>query len=229
MTSSTDIRVGGLARLSSCDWPGELAATVFLQGCPWRCPYCHNTHLLQMGEGDGPAWSEVKTFLATRMGLLDAVIFSGGEPTVQPALIEGVREVRALGFKIGLHTGGPFPDRFAELLPLLDWVGFDVKSPWADYSSITGAPGSGEAARQSLRSLAISGVEFEVRTTVHPDLLGAQALTRMAEELALEGVSRWVLQPYRAEGTSGALPPVRFDASDVPPAVAERFSEFVVR
>jgi len=182
-----------------------------------------------MGAGDGPPWPEVMAFLTTRVGLLDAVVFSGGEPTVQEPLADALSEVRALGFKIGLHTGGPHPERFAELLPLLDWVGFDVKAPWDDYASITGAPGSGEATRASLRALVASGVDFEARTTVHPDLLGSAAIVRMSQELAREGVSRWVLQPYRAEGTQGALPPVRFSAADVPSGVAERFREFSVR
>ncbi len=221
--------MGGLARLSSCDWPGELAATVFLQGCPWRCPYCHNPHLLQAGEGDGPTWSRVKAFLATRMGLLDAVVFSGGEPTVHSAISAAVREVRTMGFKVGLHTGGQYPDRLSETLPSLDWVGFDVKAPWDEYAAITGVAHSGDIARESLRRLVRTGVDFEVRTTVHPDLLDSAALIRMAEELSAEGVTRWVLQPYRPEGTDGALRTASFSAAHVPPGLAESFSAFSIR
>lgn len=221
--------MGGLTRLSSCDWPGELAATVFLQGCPWRCPYCHNTHLLQVGVGDGPSWPEVKTFLATRIGLLDAVVFSGGEPTMQPALAGAVAEVRTMGFKVGLHTGGQYPQRLTELLPMLDWVGLDVKAPWDEYARVTGASGSGDIARESLRRLALSGVGFEARTTVHPDLLDAATLVRMADELVAAGVTRWALQPYRPEGTDGGLRAASFSAVNVPPGLAERFSEFSIR
>jgi pyruvate formate lyase activating enzyme len=148
-----ELRVGGLSRLSSCDWPGQLVATVFLQGCPWRCRYCHNPHLLP-APGDGEiAWREVLAFLEARRGLLDGVVFSGGEPTVQAALPAAMRTVRALGFGVGLHTGGPTPERLKAVLPLVDWVGFDVKAPFADYARITGVASSGEAARLSLTHL----------------------------------------------------------------------------
>ena len=143
----TDLRVGGLARWSSCDWPGQLVATVFLQGCPWRCRYCHNPHLLPV-HGDGEiAWPQVLAFLETRRDLLDGVVFSGGEPLIQAALPEAMGAVRALGFGVGLHTSGAAPERLKAVLPLVDWVGFDVKAPFADYARITGVAGSGEAAR----------------------------------------------------------------------------------
>lgn len=229
MTSSTDLRVGGLARLSSVDWPGELAATVFLQGCPWRCPYCHNPHLLQAGAGDGPPWPEVMAFLAGRVGLLDGVVFSGGEPTVQRALADAVAEVRALGFRVAVHTGGPDSERFRAVLAHVDWVGFDVKAPWQAYPRITGVEGSGAQARESLAALVDSRVPFEARTTIHPDLLGVEDLELMADELVAAGVRRWVLQPFRAEGTSGALPSATLDARSTERRFAERFEHFSIR
>jgi pyruvate formate lyase activating enzyme len=203
--TSTSLRVGGLAPLSSVDWPGELAATVFLQGCPWRCPYCHNPHLLGASGGDELGWGSVVDFLRTRVGLLDGVVFTGGEPTVQAGLADGVREVRELGFRVALHTGGPVPTRVREVLPLLDWVGFDLKAPFADYERVTHVPGSGEAARESLAAVLASGVVYEARTTVHPALLNDDALVRMADELAEMGVERWVLQPFRAQGCGDEL------------------------
>jgi pyruvate formate lyase activating enzyme len=182
------------------DWPGELVATVFLQGCPWRCPYCHNPHLLGVTGGDGLEWTGLVEFLRTRVGLLDAVVFSGGEPTAQGGLAEAMREARELGFRVALHTGGPVPARVAEVLPLVDWVGFDAKAPFSEYERVTRVAGSGEAARESLELLIASGVAYEIRTTVHPTLLDEAALLRMADELAEMGVERWVLQPFRVEG-----------------------------
>ena len=125
-----ELRVGGLERLSMCDWPGELAATIFCQGCPWDCPYCHNPHLLPVTGRHEIAWREVVDFLKSRRGLLDGVVFSGGEPTLQSALPQAIAEVRDLGFRIGLHTAGPYPGRLAQVLPLVDWVGFDIKTPF---------------------------------------------------------------------------------------------------
>jgi len=199
-TRADDLRIGGLVRLSSVDWPGELVATVFLQGCPWRCPYCHNQHLLEAKPEDGSAlipWSEIREFLVGRVGLLDAVVFSGGEPVAQSLISSAITEASDLGFKVGFHTGGAHSGRFAEILPLLAWVGFDVKAPFADYERVTGVTGSGAQALESLRALARSKIPFEVRTTVDPTLLGPDDLARMAAELDREGVARWVIQPVR--------------------------------
>jgi pyruvate formate lyase activating enzyme len=190
----TELRIGGLQRFSSCDWPGELAATLFCQGCPWSCPFCYNQVLRPARGHDEIAWADVAAFLATRRGLLDGVVFSGGEPLAQAALPAAIAEVRALGFRVGLHTGGFAPDRFARVLPLVDWVGFDVKAPFAEYGRITGAPGSGGTARESLAQLLSSGVACELRTTVYRDVLDDTALMRMADELSAIGAKNWVLQ-----------------------------------
>ncbi|HEY0283673.1 MAG TPA: anaerobic ribonucleoside-triphosphate reductase activating protein [Rhizomicrobium sp.] len=201
-----ELRIGGLSRLSSCDWPGELVATVFCQGCSWRCPYCHNPDLLPATGKSSIPWEEVRAFLATRRNLLDAVVFSGGEPLLQQALSEAMRDASAMGFKIGLHTGGAVSSRFAEVLPLVDWVGFDVKAPFDDYARITGIDGSGRHARESLIALLASGVANEVRTTVHPRLLGPGILDQMAHELAGLGVVCWVLQAFRGRSTTSLAP-----------------------
>ena len=194
------LRVGGLTPLSTTDWPGMLAAVVFCQGCPWRCGYCHNPGLIPArGDSEIP-WTDVLSFLRRRRGLLDAVVFSGGEPTAQAGLVDAVREVRALGFKIGLHTGGMYAQRLAEVLPLVDWVGLDVKAPFADYARITGAAGSGERALAGLRQVLASGVDHEIRTTVHPALLGDAAVIGLAHGLADLGVKRYVIQAFRSQG-----------------------------
>jgi pyruvate formate lyase activating enzyme len=194
------LRVGGFTPLSTTDWPGMLAAVVFCQGCPWRCGYCHNPDLITpRGDNEIP-WTDVLAFLRRRRGLLDAVVFSGGEPTAQAGLVDAVREVRALGFKIGLHTGGMYAQRLAEVLPLVDWVGLDVKAPFADYARITGAAGSGERALAGLQQVLASGVDHEIRTTVHPALLGDTAVIGLAHDLADLGVKRYVIQAFRSQG-----------------------------
>jgi pyruvate formate lyase activating enzyme len=132
--------------------------------------------------------------------LLDAVVFSGGEPTAQPTLVDAIGAVRRLGFDVGLHTGGAYPRRLARALPQVDWVGLDVKAPAADYPAVTGVPGSGMTALASLDLLVAAGIEYEVRTTVHPALTPSPALERLARELAARGVERWILQRFRATG-----------------------------
>jgi len=198
------LRVGGLTPLSTTDWPGMLAAVVFCQGCPWRCGYCHNPDLIPpRGENEIP-WEDVLAFLRRRQGLLDGVVFSGGEPTLQPELADAMREVCALGFKIGLHTGGAYPRRLAEVLPLVDWVGLDAKAPFADYARITGVDGSGERAQSSLESVLASGVAHEIRTTVHPALLADADVVDLAQDLSARGVKHYVIQAFRSQGCADA-------------------------
>jgi len=194
------LRVGGLTPLSTTDWPGKLAAVVFCQGCPWRCGYCHNPDLIPpRGEHETP-WEDVIAFLRRRQGLLDGVVFSGGEPTLQRGLAAAMREVRALVFKIGLHSGGAYPDKLAAVLPLVDWVGLDIKAPFDAYARITGAEGSGKHARKSLEHVLAAGVEHEIRTTVHPALLADDEVVEIAHDLSGRGVKRYVIQAFRSQG-----------------------------
>jgi pyruvate formate lyase activating enzyme len=198
------LRVGGFVPFTSTDFPGALAAVVFCQGCPWRCGYCHNPHLIPARGDDEREFSRLLDWLAQRRGLLDAVVFSGGEPTAQAALADAIAAVRALGFAIGLHTGGAYPRRLAEVLRNVDWVGIDVKAPTDEYASVTGVTGSGLAALASLDLVIDAGADHEVRTTVHPALTPPAALERLARELATHGVERWILQPFRPIGCANA-------------------------
>ena len=198
-------KLGGLVPFSTVDFPGKLACVVFISGCPWRCRYCHNPHLQsRQREAGEPDWAATLTWLAGRQGLLDAVVFCGGEPLAERWLPQMLREVKALGLQTALHTGGAYPDRLARCLPLLDWVGFDIKAPFEHYENITQIPRSGVAARKSLTQIIESGVPFECRTTAHPELLSDADLLRLAATLAVQGVAHFVLQPFRAHGCADA-------------------------
>jgi pyruvate formate lyase activating enzyme len=185
---------------SAADFPGALAAVVFCQGCPWRCRYCHNPHLVPAAREGDVAWTDVLAWLEERRGLLDAVVFSGGEPLAQPSLADAMDAVRRQGFAVGLHTGGAYPRRLADVLPHVDWVGYDLKAPRDGYVTVTAIDASGEAAWTGLDALLHSGVACEIRTTVHPALTDGDALLHMAESLRERGVARWVLQRFRAQG-----------------------------
>ena len=192
--------IGGVTPLSTLDFPDALAAVVYCQGCPWGCPYCHNEPLREITDQTERDSASVLTWLEGRRGLLDAVVFSGGEPTLQDGLGPMLDAVRALGFKVGLHTTGMYPDALAAILPLCDWVGLDVKAPRAAYDRITGVVRSGEAAFASLSLLLQSGVPCETRTTWHPGLLTEAELTTLAGELAAADAGRWVIQGFRPDG-----------------------------
>jgi pyruvate formate lyase activating enzyme len=158
------LRVGGLTRCSASDYPGKLAAVVFCQGCAWRCDYCHNPELQPMRGREEMEWTEVRAFLVRRRGLLDAVVFSGGEPTLQRGLCTAMRQAKALGFLIGLHTAGIVPRRLAQVLPLVDWVAMDVKAPFHEHERVTGVRGSGRRARESRDLILRSGVACALHT-----------------------------------------------------------------
>lgn len=192
--------VAGLSQFSTVDYPGYLCAVIYTQGCPCRCRYCHNTSL-QPGQGSSVmSWSTIMGWLTTRKGLLDAVTFCGGEPTVHKSLLLAIKQVKALGFNVALHTSGLYPHNFANLLPHLDWVGFDVKAPFARYPDITRIPGSGGKVKESLERMLSRNISYEIRTTIHNTILSGADLVLMAQELRMIGVSRWVLQRFNKAG-----------------------------
>lgn len=188
------LSVGGLTPLTTIDYPGELAVVVFCRGCPWRCRYCHNGHLLSTDGAGALAWPDVMAFLRRRRGLLDALVFSGGEPTAQRSLGDAIGEARRLGFKIGLHTAGCYPQRLAALLPQIDWVGLDIKALPGDYPALTGVAHSGEPAWRSLRLLTGAGIPYEVRVTVHDSLLPPPQLHELLDRLRSAGARDVMLQ-----------------------------------
>ena len=194
----SELLIGGVETFSAVDFPGKLAAVIFMQGCPWRCPFCYNAVIQKIGQPTNFLWPKFIEFLQTRQGKLDAVVFSGGEPLVQDSLSQAMAEVRALGFEIGLHTGGYRPEHLQKVLPLVDWVGLDIKAPFeaARYQSVT-QTNHLEKVLQSLDLLLKSGKDFECRTTCDPRLLKVEDIYAMAAALKARGVKKYFLQQYR--------------------------------
>ncbi len=192
--SSELIQIGGVTPFTTIDYPGELAAVLFLQGCPWRCDYCHNKGFIDRKQVAAVSWESVLDFLGERKTLLDAVVFSGGEPTLQTGLPEAIQQVKHLGFKIGLHSAGVYPARLQKLLPWLDWVGLDIKAPASRYSAITGVSNSAERAWDSARLLVDSDVDYEIRTTLHPKLISRSDLYQLVDELKQINVRHYRVQ-----------------------------------
>lgn len=192
------IVVGGVEKFSAVDFPGVLTAVVFMQGCPWKCPFCHNASIRPILKENDFSWDLFVNFLKTRQGKLDAVTFSGGEPLVQDGLSEAIKDVKALGFKIGLHTGGYRPEHLAKILPLVDWVGLDIKAPFEaeKYKNIVGVDQL-DKVEKSLNLLLESGGDFECRTTCDPRFLTSEDLLAIAKELHKRGVKKYFLQKYR--------------------------------
>jgi len=194
------ICVAGITPFTTIDFPGRLAGVFYLQGCPWRCRYCYNTEFLPFPPGGSLIPVEkILQFLQSRKKNLEGIVFSGGEPTAHEALGNWMRAVKEMGYEIGLHTNGMFPERLREVLPLCNWVGMDIKAPFDGYEKVTLIPGSGEIARQSAAILLAAKTAYEFRTTVHPDLLSEEDVLEMARELAVMGAKNYVLQTFRPE------------------------------
>ena len=202
MTKKDDLQIGGFVPFTTVDFPGKLSAVVFCQGCGWKCRYCHNTHLQAYRvEKTEWQWINVQKLLEERRGFLEAVVFSGGEPTGQPSIIDAIQEAKRMGYLVGLHTAGIFPDRLAEVLPLIDWVGLDIKAPLDErYETVTQRPGSHESVSRALDLLLASGVAYELRTTVHHSLIGEAEKADILSELERRGAHPPRFQPFRREG-----------------------------
>ncbi|MFS1286556.1 anaerobic ribonucleoside-triphosphate reductase activating protein [Pseudomonas sp. CMR5c] len=226
------LRVGGLVPLTTLDYPGRLACVLFCQGCAWRCRYCHNPQLIPPRGLDERPWEQVLEFLRRRQGLLEAVVFSGGEPTLQEGLPDAMAQVRELGFVVGLHSAGIKPEALARALPLADWVGFDVKSLAEDCQAITGVRGSGAANWRSLEYLLQSDVDYECRTTVHWHLADPARLLALGRRLQAYGVQRFVVQLVRTARMLDADLPAAAPQQGLPglwQELGELFADFQLR
>ena len=138
-----------------------------------------------------------------------------------------------MGFGVGLHTAGMYPRRLRRLLPLTDWVGFDVKTSFTEYASVTGVAGGTARVLESLHTVVASGVECEFRTTVHPDLIPPHSLVSLAQGLAGLGVRRYVLQEFREQGCADArlraAPAASYLDDEFCSRIAGLFESFEVR
>lgn len=195
------MKISGLQKMTLLDYPGKIACTVFLGGCNFRCPFCHNGELLDAGEAlmDEEAFLE---FLSKRKGLLDAVCISGGEPTLQAGLGELLIKIRQMGYLTKLDTNGSRPEILKDLVQrgLLDYVAMDVKNSPDCYGQTAGAAVRLEKIEESIRFLLENRVDYELRTTVVEQLHDRELILQMGrwvESLAPgKKVKRWFVQPF---------------------------------
>lgn len=198
------LQIAGLVPLSSVDWPDHLCATVFLQGCPLACVYCHNEALIDPHAEGTIDWSQVTDLLNKRHGLLDGVVLTGGEPLRQHELGPAITEIKNSGFKVGLHTSGAYPKRLQEIVSTIDWVGLDIKGLPEHYPMVAGGQ-VGHKAWQSLEIALAAKTDLEVRTTVYPTSPVAASFATLARQLRDSGVTTFALQNARTTGTPQAF------------------------
>lgn len=196
------LKIAGLTPLSTVDYPDILSSVIYTQGCPLRCGYCHNPHLISAKPGKGAlTWDSVLRFLQLRLGFLQGVVFSGGEPTFQQGLPQAIKEVKTLGFKIGLHTSGVYPDKLAAIITNIDWIGLDVKALPEDYASVCGRSGMAKSVDKSISIMLSSNSDYEVRLTLHPVDIDEERLVKLLERLCTQGVKVCVIQLARGGNT----------------------------
>lgn len=196
------MKIVGIQKLTLLDFPGRVACTVFLNGCNFRCPYCHNAELLGDGE-EVMTVAGLLAFLRKRQGILEGVCITGGEPTLHPELPALLREVRALGYAVKLDTNGYRPEILEAVLNqrLVDYVAMDLKNGPESYAESVGLAGVELAKiRQSIRLLMDSPVDFELRTTVAKPLHSGETITSMANWLREttngKPIPRLFVQPF---------------------------------
>ncbi|MDR3126111.1 MAG: anaerobic ribonucleoside-triphosphate reductase activating protein [Rickettsiales bacterium] len=231
--------IGGFVPFTTIDYPGAISIVLFLQGCTWRCVYCSNPHLFELrarAPKDAENWAYVLDLLRRRAKTVDAVVFSGGEATLQSEEIAAaVSEIRGIApYKIGLHTNGCSPDGLRRLLPLVDWIGLDVKGPADRYDLITKVGGSAAPAFESLDMVIGSGVPFEVRTTCDPRVLSKGDILRLADVLSERGVGTYALQKFRPPAAMKDQVPMRdiiqfFTDRDFEGALKAKFRNLILR
>lgn len=195
--SADSLAIAGLVPLSTVDWPGKLAAAVFLQGCPLACPYCQNEAILDPKVPGAVPWSQVEALLARRAGLLDGVVLTGGEALRQAGVVDAARRVREMGFGVGLHTAGAYPRALAKTLPHTDWVGIDVKAMPDDYAAATGF-GAGAKAWQSLDAVLEVSAE-RACPALAAEAADADGMVERADRTDLRAGADYVAEPAGAD------------------------------
>ncbi len=194
--------VSGLQKLTLLDYPGKVACTVFTGGCNFRCPFCHNSALVLPEQiAHDSSTEQVLSFLKKRVGVLDGVAVTGGEPLLHPDIGDFLREIKAMGYLIKLDTNGSFPDRLISLVEagLADRVAMDVKNAPALYAKTVGLEHFDLSGVERSKDFLLSGaVDYEFRTTVVKGLHTEGSLLDAARWI--EGAKEYYLQQYKDSG-----------------------------
>ncbi len=191
--------LGGYQKLTLIDYPGKIAATIFTIGCNFRCPFCHNPELVSGGRHQSVSGLEKEffKFLKSRQGKLEGVCVTGGEPTIQPDLINFIKKIKKLGFLVKIDTNGSRPDVLKKIIDgnLADFVAMDIKNQLKKYDGTIGAKSDSQRIKLSVELIMNSGVSHEFRTTVVPGLHTEEDFEEIAE--FIKGAESYYLQIYR--------------------------------
>ena len=196
------LQIKGIEKTSLSDYPGRVAAVVFMAGCNFRCPFCHNKDLVLRHEKlDTIPEEDVLAFLKSRREWLDGVVLSGGEPTLCDGLPAFMEKLKGLGYLVKLDTNGTNPRMLEEVIGkgLADYIAMDIKGPLAGYAKASGVQSDIQSMKESIRTIIDSGVEHEFRSTVLPAIHAREDVEAMAR--LVSGGKRYFLQQFRPKNT----------------------------
>lgn len=188
------MKIGGFMKQSFVDFPATISAVIFTSGCNLNCWYCHNRQLID-GTQEEYTLDGILEFLESRKGFLDGVVISGGEPTLQPDLLDVIKELKSRGFRVKLDTNGTNPQVLKQVLPHLDYVAMDVKNSLQNYHKTVGVVNT-DAIKQSIEILKNGTCDYEFRMTFSPDITFEDV-----EEIGklIQGAPRFALQTYNPQ------------------------------
>lgn len=190
------MQIAGFQKFTMVDYPGEIAATVFTRGCSFRCPFCHNPELVQPEKFiDLVDEDEILSFLQKRKNQLGAVCITGGEPTLQPDLLDFIKKLKSMGYKVKLDSNGWDPKTLKKMIDSgqLDYIAMDIKGPLDKYEAIAKLDAA-ENVQRSIKIIMNSGVDYEFRTTVVYPLHEVSDFTAMGK--MIEGAKRYFIQNF---------------------------------
>ena len=196
------MKIGGLIKSSMIDYPGKISCVVFTCGCNFICPFCHNASLIPMVADDVDTDfhpEAVIAFLEKRKGLLEGVVITGGEPTLQTELVSFCKKVKQLGYPVKLDTNGSRPDVLRELLAdgLVDYLAMDIKAMPSEYIPSIAKDVSSEMLQESIKIIMASGITYEFRTTCAKPFVNGDMIQKVSEMIS--GAKRFALQSFNPD------------------------------
>lgn len=195
-------KILGFEKLSLLDFDDKITAVIFLGGCNMRCPFCHNFDLVMMPENcEEISFDEVLEYLKKRKNVLDAVTFTGGEPTLDKDLKNMIKQVKDLGYVIKLDSNGTNPKVIKDLVEphLIDYVAMDIKNSFTNYHKTCGTNISLENVKESIRYLMNSGIDYEFRTTIIDEFHSVDDMKEISE--MIKNAKKYRLQKFVDQGT----------------------------
>ena len=215
------MKISGFQKLSLVDFDGHISATIFVSGCNFACPFCHNSGLVAGSEPDLNE-NEILEYLKKRFGILDGVCISGGEPTLYPDLPEFIEKIKKIGYTIKLDSNGTNPQMLKSLVEkkLIDYIAMDIKNSFSKYSNTIGKDFDTNILNESIKYIMTCGIDYEFRTTLVKELHSPKDIEDIAK--MIQGAKRYYLQKFEDSGHC-----IKQGLSAVPKDIAQKYMEYL--